>query len=589
MEKTETTANENDLSVRDSSFWNGLLEMEAIFGLAPSGPDPCETPDSQAPPEPEPSEAADSRELTKSDTSKTVESLEPSIKYSTKAPDFSASAASSSKEKRPGKIHFPGRSFGDTFLDPMSSRPPAEESRPHLRTAAYCRVSTASDEQDQSIQSQKEHYEYLVSLHEDWHLVSIYYEAGVSGTGTQDRPELQRLLSDCQAGHIDLILTKSISRFARNTIECIAMTRWLIAHGVHIYFEKEGIHTGTMQSELFLSVLASIAESESHSISANTRWACQKRFQDGTYLFSVSPYGYKLTDGDFHFHEEEQDVMQRVYELNLQGYGSFLIAKILNQSGTPRRNTTAPWDASVVKKLLQNPFYCGDVLFQKTYTDDYFQRHYNYGHQSQVYIKDHHPGLINHDTYMRTQELKAMRRRQYKSPDPSGKNHGSKRSCLSGRLHCPCGCSYQRTTVNQSVKRHFWVCRGHRLRQTNCQAGRLLEEDLQNIFTTLMNKLYFSRNQLLKPFLKSLKQLQKSAPPADQYQLNQNLQYTSALLQDVRKRKLQQEFNPRQFRKHVDYILIRQRPGEAALQFHMKCGLQLTEYLSQHQQAAKKL
>ena len=184
MEKTETTANENDLSVRDSSFWNGLLEMEAIFGLAPSGPDPCETPDSQAPPEPEPSEAADSRELTKSDTSKTVESLEPSIKYSTKAPDFSASAASSSKEKRPGKIHFPGRSFGDTFLDPISSRPPAEESRPHLRTAAYCRVSTASDEQDQSIQSQKEHYEYLVSLHEDWHLVSIYYEAGVSGTGS---------------------------------------------------------------------------------------------------------------------------------------------------------------------------------------------------------------------------------------------------------------------------------------------------------------------------------------------------------------------------------------------------------------------
>lgn len=475
---------DSDFEEPYSSFLASLREIEAIFGLA-------DTEKSF-----ERNALTDSNPVNSADSPSPIQAAE------------SCSQKSSESEKSTLRLHFP---HGNRKAS-SSAGSEDDHGKKVLRTAAYCRVSTSHDPQESSLQAQKQHYEYLASLHDDWQLVSIYYEEGVSGTHAQGRPELERLLHDCQAGHIDLVLTKSISRFARNTVECIALTRWLLRQGVHIYFEKEGIHTGTMQSELFLSVLASLAESESRSISSNTRWSCQKRFQDGSFLSSVSPYGYQLSDGSYQFHEEELDVLQKVYDLNLQGYGCHLIARILNQKGIPRRNSTEPWDASVVKKLLENPFYCGDVLFQKTYTDDYFQRHYNHGDQSQVYIKDHHPGMIDHDTYRRTQEIKAMRRKQYKSPDtPQGRRGGS-RSCLSGKIHCPCGCHYQRTTVNRADGRHFWVCRGHRLRTTHCQAGRLMEEDIQNIFTTLLNKLYFSEEQLLKPYLRALGKLQNTPP-----------------------------------------------------------------------------
>ena len=160
-----------------------------------------------------------------------------------------------------------------------------------IRVAAYCRVSTGSDAQLESLEAQKMHYENYIASRADWELAGIYYDEGITGTKKDKRPELLRLINDCKAGKVDFIVTKSISRFSRNTADCLALVRELLAINVPIYFEKENINTGSMESELFLAILSGMAQGESFSISQNNRWAVQKRLEDGTFKLSSTPYG----------------------------------------------------------------------------------------------------------------------------------------------------------------------------------------------------------------------------------------------------------------------------------------------------------
>ena len=165
--------------------------------------------------------------------------------------------------------------------------------KPKLRVAAYCRVSTDRDEQLVSLQAQKTHYETYIKANPEWQYAGIYYDEGVSGTKKENRTELLRMISDCESRKIDLIITKSISRFARNTTDCLEMVRKLVDLGVYIYFEKENINTQSMESELMLSILSGLAESESISISENNKWSIQRRFQNGTFKVAYPPYGYE--------------------------------------------------------------------------------------------------------------------------------------------------------------------------------------------------------------------------------------------------------------------------------------------------------
>ena len=166
------------------------------------------------------------------------------------------------------------------------------------RVAAYCRVSTDSDEQELSLDTQKNHYESYIKANSEWEYAGIYYDDGVSGTKTAKRDGLLRLMEDCEKGLIDLVITKSISRFSRNTTDCLALVRKLLNYEVYVIFEKENINTGSMESELMLAVLTSMAESESRSISENEKWGIKKRFQNGTYVISYPPYGYANVDGE---------------------------------------------------------------------------------------------------------------------------------------------------------------------------------------------------------------------------------------------------------------------------------------------------
>lgn len=205
--------------------------------------------------------------------------------------------------------------------------------KPKTRVVAYCRVSTGSDEQLVSLQAQKAHYESYIKANPEWEYAGLYYDEGISGTKKENRSDLLRMLSDCETGRIDLIITKSISRFARNTTDCLEMVRKLIDLGVHIYFEKENINTSSMESELMLSILSGLAESESISISENTKWAIQRRFQNGTFKISYPPYGYQNIDGQMIINPKQAEIVKYIFAEVLSGKGTQKVANDLNQKG----------------------------------------------------------------------------------------------------------------------------------------------------------------------------------------------------------------------------------------------------------------
>ena len=180
-----------------------------------------------------------------------------------------------------------------TKIEPSSARPTAAKTR----VAAYCRVSTGMDDQLVSLETQKNHYKELIGSNPEWVYAGLYYDEGISGTSKEKRPALQRMIADCEQGLVDRVLTKSLSRFARNTTDCLELVRKLLDLGVTIYFEKENLDTGSMESELLLSIMSSLAESESVSISENSKWGVRHRYENGTFKIAYPPYGYDNKDG----------------------------------------------------------------------------------------------------------------------------------------------------------------------------------------------------------------------------------------------------------------------------------------------------
>lgn len=273
------------------------------------------------------------------------------------------------------------------------------ESKPNekkkLRVAAYCRVSTNSDAQSDSFDAQKAHYDAWIKIHDNWEFAGLFYDFGVTGTKTEHRDGLQNLLLECRAGKIDYILTKSISRFSRNTTDCIFLVRELLDMNIPIYFEKENIDTGSMESEFVLSILSSMAQDESRSISENNKWSVHQRFKNGTYQFSCVPYGYMRDDEGFMvINSEEAEIVRFIYQSVLNGLGSEKIAKILEERQIPTRKG-GKWTNSTVRDILTNEKYYGAAVFQKTYTNENFHRKKNYGEVDRYFVEEHHEPIIS--------------------------------------------------------------------------------------------------------------------------------------------------------------------------------------------------
>lgn len=389
-------------------------------------------------------------------------------------------------------------------------------SHPHslLRVAAYARVSTGLLEQQNSILAQRQHYETLIKANPEWVFAGIYWESDVSGTN-MDRPELQRLIADCKAGRVDLILTKSISRFSRNTTDCLEMVRTLTALGVNIQFEKENINTGTMESEFMLTLFSTFAEEESKSISANETWTRRKQFQNGTYRYTKAPYGFDLVDGGFRVNPEQAPIVRDIFAAVLSGKGTGSIARDLNERGIPtgtKRRDGSPgvWTGYRIGGMVRNVAYIGDVLYQKTF-HDHFKRKTNYGERHQYYNDGHHDAIVDKDTFERANA--AIRQRGAEKGNAPRENRQLRdnphlnRYAFSGKLTCAC-CGSTLRRVTQKTKqgpRYHWLCTRHQ-RKSLCPMKREQEESIRNAFCTMMNKLVFSQGIILDAYVEALEQ-----------------------------------------------------------------------------------
>lgn len=235
-----------------------------------------------------------------------------------------------------------------------------------VMVAAYARVSTSEEDQLISLEAQKVYYEEYIKSNPEWLFAGLYYDEGITATKVRGRFGLIDMLEDCKDKKIDLVITKSISRFARNTVECLEMIRSLSSIGVAVYFEKENINTLSMESELLLSILSSYAEDESRSISENNKWSIRKRFESGEYKISTPPYGYDVIDGKLIINDEEGKVVREIYKMYLSGKGLYTIEKhlIKNNIKTKRGGN---WSSTTIKAILSNEKYTGDSFFMYQY------------------------------------------------------------------------------------------------------------------------------------------------------------------------------------------------------------------------------
>jgi len=372
-----------------------------------------------------------------------------------------------------------------------------------LRVAAYCRVSTDSEEQLVSLETQIKHYESYINANPDWEFAGLYYDEGITGTKKEKRHELLRMISDCENRKIDFIVTKSISRFARNTTDCLELVRKLLDLGIFIYFEKENINTGSMESELMLSILSGLAESESVSISENSKWSVKRRFQNGTFKISYPPYGYDTVDGKMVVNEAQAEIVRYIFAEILSGKGTHKIANELNSRNIPSKKG-GRWTATTIRGMVGNEKYTGDAIFQKTYTDAHFNRHNNYGEKDQYLFKNHHEQIISHEDFESAQDIIEQRGKE-KGLEKQNKKYQN-RYPFSGKIICSqCGGTFKRRIHSSGRHRIAWCCSTHIADIKKCPMKYVPESDLEYAFITMINKLIFGHETVLKPLLISLR------------------------------------------------------------------------------------
>lgn len=373
-----------------------------------------------------------------------------------------------------------------------------------LRIAAYCRVSSDSSDQLNSFMAQTRYYTDLISSNGSWTMADIYADEGISGTSIEKRPEFQRLLADCRRGRVDRILVKSISRFARNTKECLKTIRSLKAIGVGVCFEEQNIDTSQMSGELLTAMFAAIAQKESESISENQRWSYQHRMQSGTFLPSSMPYGYVLRDRTIEIDEEQAEVVREIFSSYLAGMNMDEIAAQLNEAGVSVKSGKVKhrWRYTAISYILSNEKYIGDSLWQKTYSTDSFpvQRFKNNGEREQYYAAGTHPPIIDRATFQAVQELKSIRRKKI-APNTKLENPLAQNICCGA-----CGTMFRKKICRGIT---YWECRNHSRGKGNCPITQIPEREIHAAFLRLCHKLKLHGEPILKELLANLQTIRE--------------------------------------------------------------------------------
>ncbi|ACV62388.1 Resolvase domain protein [Desulfofarcimen acetoxidans DSM 771] len=394
-------------------------------------------------------------------------------------------------------------------IDPVKQQI-TKQLQPQKRVCAYCRVSTDSREQHNSFSVQLEYYKSFIENHEDWQFAGIYADEARSGTKLQKRDDFLRMMKDCEDGKVDMIITKSVTRFARNTVDSIQAIRRLKELGVAVFFEKENINSLSEKSEQMLTILSSLAQGEAESVSTNNKWAAIKRFQDGTFILGTPAYGYtKDENGELVIQEEAAAVVRRIFHEYLNGKGTYAIAKDLSEEGLPTIRSAEKWNDGVIKEMLLNPIYTGKLLHQKTMTTEVlpFRRQRNKGQLPQYLIEDNHAAIISQDQAEEVKEIFEYRRKQMGVDDLE---KYQSRYAFSSKILCgECGSLFRRQKIyiGKPYEKIQWCCRQHIFDSTKCGQKAVREDDVQWAFTTIWNKLVSNYTEILTPLLEVLKKL----------------------------------------------------------------------------------
>ena len=327
-----------------------------------------------------------------------------------------------------------------------------------LRVAAYCRVSTDKEDQANSFESQKLYFENEIRKNPEWELVKIYADEGISGTSTKKRVQFNNMIRDAKNGKIDRIITKEVSRFARNTVDTLQYTRDLKSRGIGVFFCNDNINTLDGDGELRLTIMASIAQEESRKTSERVKWGQKRQMEKGV-VFGRNILGYHLENGVLTVNEEEAKLVRHIFNKYLDGKGLHIIARELNAEGHKTKNGNSEWTNKSIRTILQNEKYVGDLLQKKTITPDFLthKKQYNRGEEEMVYIKDHHEPIIDRKTFDFVQAEFKRKSETYKD----SKSKHSNRYAFSGKINC--GCCGRRYVAHfrkrkDGSKRKVWNC-----------------------------------------------------------------------------------------------------------------------------------
>lgn len=345
------------------------------------------------------------------------------------------------------------------------------------KVAAYARVSVEKERTMHSFSAQVSFYNNLIQKNPEWKFAGVYADLGISGTGIKKRDEFNRLLDDCEKGKIDIILTKSISRFARNTVDLLKTVRHLKDLGIEVRFEKENINSMSGDGELMLSILASFAQEESISISNNVKWGTRKRFQKGIPNGKFQIYGYRWDDDHLVIEPKEAEIVKLIYKNYMEGISAETTEKQLEKMGI-KSYKGGHFGASSIRHILYNITYTGNLLFQKEYIVDPISKKskLNKGELPQYFVENTHEPIIPMEEFMAVQEERKRRREQ-----GAKANKGINTTCFTSKVKCPlCGKSYRRSGKRQSKKNkdvyYVWICQTKSFKGASVCSAKIIPE-----------------------------------------------------------------------------------------------------------------
>lgn len=373
-----------------------------------------------------------------------------------------------------------------------------------IKVCAYARVSSDSTDQLNSFVEQVRHYNEIIKKNKNWTLVEIYADEGITGLQMSKRDEFMRMLSDCRKGKINKILAKSISRFSRNTKECIETIRELKELDIDIEFEKEKINTGSVSSELFITVIGAMAQEESISISKNMRWSYLNRMKNGDFITCKAPYGFRLNKKEFEVHEEEGKIVSWIFDSYINGMGKRDIADDLTRRKIPKRDGDTNWSYHMVRYILKNEKYMGDVLLQKRFTTDVlpFRLIPNKGQKAKYYVSESNIPIVSKEVYEKAQEINDSHIIHSDIVAPIGYPLSKKIICAS------CGKMFRHRISRNII---YWSCRSYNQSKSFCNVKQIREQEIYNAFIRMYNILKSNNLIILSPLLNQLQELRDKA------------------------------------------------------------------------------